>query len=331
MTLAEKITMLRKKNGWSQEELAMKLDISRQSVSKWESTVSVPDLDKIIRLSEIFGVSTDFLLKEEAGEEIILPMGEEEDDSGKEKLRSVSQEEANAFMDLTAGAAKWMAFGVMLCILSPVTMLLLGGFSEYGLIPISEDAAGNLGAIGLFIMVGIAVAIFILKGMQLSTYDYLEKECFKLEYGVYGIVEEKKHDFENTFRVCITIGVVLCIFGVIPLFLINLFPNAEFLAVCSVVILLCMVACGVYLFVWSGMIYGSYQKLLQIEDYTEVKKRTNKKIDAIAGIYWCLMTAIYLGISFYTWRWDRTWIIWPCAGVLWAMECGIINAVFEKE
>ena len=56
MILAEKIIKLRKQNGWSQEELAMKLQVSRQSVSKWESTASIPDLDKIVRLSEIFGV-----------------------------------------------------------------------------------------------------------------------------------------------------------------------------------------------------------------------------------------------------------------------------------
>ncbi len=64
MILAEKITMLRKKSGWSQEELAMQLNISRQAVSKWESGASIPDLDKIIKLSEVFGVSTDFLLKD---------------------------------------------------------------------------------------------------------------------------------------------------------------------------------------------------------------------------------------------------------------------------
>ena len=61
MILAEKITKLRKRNGWSQEELAMKLNISRQSVSKWESAASIPDLDKVIKLSAIFGVSTDYL------------------------------------------------------------------------------------------------------------------------------------------------------------------------------------------------------------------------------------------------------------------------------
>ena len=54
MILADKIIDLRKKNGWSQEELAAQLGVSRQAVSKWESTSSIPDLDKIIKLSEIF-------------------------------------------------------------------------------------------------------------------------------------------------------------------------------------------------------------------------------------------------------------------------------------
>ena len=66
--IADKIITLRKRNGWSQEELAEQLGISRQSVSKWESGGSIPDLDKIIRMSSLFGVSTDYLLKEEIEE-----------------------------------------------------------------------------------------------------------------------------------------------------------------------------------------------------------------------------------------------------------------------
>lgn len=65
MILAEKIMELRKKNGWSQEELAFQMDVSRQSVSKWESGASIPDLERILKLSQLFGVSTDYLLKEE--------------------------------------------------------------------------------------------------------------------------------------------------------------------------------------------------------------------------------------------------------------------------
>lgn len=65
MILADKIVKLRKQLGWSQEELAEKMNVSRQSVSKWESTNSIPDLNRIIMLADIFDVSTDFLLKDE--------------------------------------------------------------------------------------------------------------------------------------------------------------------------------------------------------------------------------------------------------------------------
>ena len=73
MILAEKIMQLRKKNGWSQEELAGRLGVSRQSVSKWESAMSIPDLDKILQMSQVFEVSTDYLLKDEITEEVYVP------------------------------------------------------------------------------------------------------------------------------------------------------------------------------------------------------------------------------------------------------------------
>ena len=68
MLLSEKIMSLRKRNGWSQEELAQQLGVSRQSVSKWESMASMPDIQKIMAMSELFGVSTDYLLKDELEE-----------------------------------------------------------------------------------------------------------------------------------------------------------------------------------------------------------------------------------------------------------------------
>ncbi len=64
MKLEEKITLLRKKNGWSQEELAFRLDVSRQAVSKWEMGTSLPDLDNVVKMSKLFGCSTDYLLKD---------------------------------------------------------------------------------------------------------------------------------------------------------------------------------------------------------------------------------------------------------------------------
>ena len=69
MIFADKLIALRKKAGWSQEELAQQLNVSRQSVSKWEGAQSVPDMDKVVMMSRLFGVSTDFLLKDELEEE----------------------------------------------------------------------------------------------------------------------------------------------------------------------------------------------------------------------------------------------------------------------
>ena len=91
MILADKIIELRKQNGWSQEDLAEKMDVSRQAISKWEGAQSVPDMGRIVRLSELFGVSTDYLLKDDMEREEAVALPDEES-----AYRTVSMEEASA-------------------------------------------------------------------------------------------------------------------------------------------------------------------------------------------------------------------------------------------
>ena len=69
MELSEKIQMLRKKEGLSQEAFAEKMGVSRQAVSKWELGVSKPDVDKIVMMSSLFQVTTDYLLKDKQEEQ----------------------------------------------------------------------------------------------------------------------------------------------------------------------------------------------------------------------------------------------------------------------
>ena len=69
MTFGEKLQALRKARGWSQEELATQINVSRQALSKWESSASVPDTENVIALSRLFGVTTDYLLLE--GEAVV--------------------------------------------------------------------------------------------------------------------------------------------------------------------------------------------------------------------------------------------------------------------
>lgn len=67
MTMGEKILNLRKARGWSQEELAERIGVTRQAVSRWESDSAKPDADKIIALCDLFGVSADYLLRDMGG------------------------------------------------------------------------------------------------------------------------------------------------------------------------------------------------------------------------------------------------------------------------
>ncbi len=324
MILADKIIALRKKNGWSQEQLASELGISRQSVSKWESGMSIPDLDKVIKLSALFGVSTDYLLKDELETETPSETKDPEE-SGQ---RTVDAEEANAYMLFVEKVSRIIAPFVSLLILSPVPLLLLGGLMDG---TAHEDLAGGAGVSLLFLMITIGVIPLILNGMKLSKYEYLEKEIFTLQYGVSGIVEKKKSEFEATFRMSVAIGVGLCIIGVIPLMIAGGIQASDFVCVCMVCVLLLCISIGVYLFVRSCMIYDSYQKLLQQGDYTIEEKESNKKIMFFPGIYWCIVTALFLGYSFISGGWNKSWVIWPVAGVLFAALMGILKAIVRKK
>lgn len=324
MILAEKIMKLRKQKGWSQEELALRLNVSRQSVSKWESMTSVPDLDKIIKISELFGVSTDYLLKddmeEEPGYEPSETFVEEEDDF--KKKRPFSLEEANTYLTEVENGGKKIAMGVAACVACAVPMLVLAGVPQ-----VSERVASALGVAILLIIVACAVITFIMQGMKLDKYEYIGIDPLDLEYGVDGIIRARKSEFEPTFKRCIATGVALCIVSVVPVCLAAALDAPEMWQVLTVAVLLLLVAIGVYQFVWAGTIYGSFQKILEEGDYTYRKKVENKQNDNLSKVYWCIATALYLAISFTTGKWHITWVLWPVAGVAFAAVCGIANMV----
>ena len=332
MILADKIINERKKLGWSQEELAEKLDCSRQSVSKWESAQSTPDLNRILKMAELFGVSTDYLLKddmEDAGSAGIM----EDKDSGRGNLRSVSMEEATDFINTTKEVTPKVAFGVSLCILSPVVMMALLGMAEMK--KIAENTAVAVGVPVILIFVAIAVFIFIMCGRKTDRFDYLEKEMIETAYGVDGMVKERKKREEKKNTMLVAIGVILCILSAVPILLVNLFENCipgevDGIALYMVAVLLCTIALGVNLIVNGASMTGAYNKLLQEGDYTESGKRYNRVISVVAGIYWPVTVVIFFILSFTIMNFGTSWILWPIAGVLFGVVCGIIKACMQK-
>lgn len=331
MILAEKIINLRKKNGWSQEELAEKLGVTRQSISKYEGAQSIPDLDKILKLSEIFGVTTDYLIKDELEEEEYAPSQMHENESESDRsVHKVTMEMANEYLQIIDWSAGKTAFATMLCILSPIVLLMLGAMSEMPNYHISENAAAGIGICVLIVLIAIAVTIFILCGMKTKKYEFMEKEDIETVYGVSGMVKEKRDAYHSMYVTQLVIGIACCICSVIPLFGTLAVSESDFYMVSAVCMLLALVAIGTYFIVRSATKMNAMNQLLEEEDYTRQKKHENKKMSGPVTVYWLIATAIYLAWSFTTNDWDRTWIIWPIVGVLFPAFYAIVSGIRKK-
>ena len=327
MILADKIIELRKKNGWSQEDLAEQMGVSRQSISKWESAQSIPDMARILRLAEIFGVSTDYLLKDEieSAEPLVIP------ESGVPAAVPVPMEEASAFLSVKDRNSVSVSLGVLLCILSPVLLILLGGAQEYGKIGLTENQAGGIGLIVMMLLIAGGVALFVFSGLRSSRFDYLEKEPIDTLYGVDGMVRDRREQFRPAYNLKLVLGILLCVLAVIPLGIAAFFAdNNEFLPVLAAGAMFALIAVGVMLIVRVGIIWGGFHVLLEEGDYSREAK-SDLGIHANFGrIYWPVVTAIYLAWSFLAGAWDRSWIIWPVAGVAYAAAFAIVKAVGKK-
>ena len=227
-------------------------------------------------------------------------------------------------MDLVKTCAPRFAAAIMALIMSPIPLLLLGGIACTWPERFSENIMSGIGTAILLGIVIAAVIPIILNSMRLSKYEYLEKEEIRLLYGVKGVVEKRRDDYEDTYRKAIASGVGLCIFSVIPLILAMMISESEMVASVFVSLLFAIVACGVYLFVSRGLVHESFTKLLQENDYTPDNKESGKILEKVAGVYWCVVIAIYLLWSFTTNNWGYTWLVWPVAGVLFgAVACFI--------
>jgi len=326
MIFADKLILLRKKAGWSQEELAEQINVSRQSVSKWEGAQSVPDLDKMIRLSELFGVSTDYLLKdeiEEAGQ--IAPS----DDTPS--LRRVSMEEANAFLAVKARTARTIAYAVFLCILSPVALILLGAISESTAGGLNENIAGGVGMIVLMLFVTAAVVMLIASGSRTAPYAWLEKEKFETEYGVSGMVKERKAKYKERHTKLQIAGTCLCIAALLPL-LVGAVIDAEGELFLMIMLSLSffIAGVGVMCFIRTGILWASYEKLLQEGEYSKENKEKPSVADAVYVTYWMIATAVYLGYSLLSGKWGQSWLLWVVAGVLFPAVVAITNAIEKR-
>lgn len=136
MTLHEKIYELRKKNGLSQEALAESLGVSRQSVSKWETGEATPEVSKLLSLSKLFGVTTDYLLNDEMEEENVSETAKNEMPSSDFEVTSVSESRPIKKGRNVRTLVIILLICIVLCMLLPLIMAILG----YSIFQMSPDA-----------------------------------------------------------------------------------------------------------------------------------------------------------------------------------------------
>ena len=330
MTFSEKISALRKQKGWSQEELAEKLMVTRQAVSKWESAQSMPDLDKLVQLSEALGVSTDYLLKDEQAQSAPVPATAEQ----TVKPRHVTQEEARRYLQLQTAAIPKTTLGVALCVWSPIALIglpVLRSTLNWGF---PEEICSGIGLCVLLVMVAAGVALLLTASGKLREFEYLEREPIETDNGAR---EQALSMQREVLPICAkrnTIGVVLCILSVLPLFALMCVPGVPdgyySLAVCA---LLLLVGIACLLLVRAGSMRGAVDKLLEQGNYTRENKAKSRLVGAVSAAYWLVVTAAFL---FYTFgpngngQPQYSWFIWAIAGVLYGALMAALSVYRKK-
>lgn len=342
MKLSEKIMDLRKKNGWSQEELGERLGVSRQSISKWESEQSLPELDKILLMSKLFGVTTDYLLKEEEGNEadctpIAAPDAEATRADAKAEpiipaVERISGDRANEILCAARKKSLLDAIGAALCILSPILLLLLGALSDGEGALLSETLASSFGLSALFIFVAIAVALFVYAEFFWKSIAFPYGKAILLDGGVSDLLFEGISMLNRKSMIRSILAVILYIMCPIPVILASLAEAGNLAVISSVCLLLAMVACGVFLQILSERSHKIYRCLLSMDvgdeelerdEDGEEKETSAQKL--FGSLFWPAVTVGYLLWSFLSGDWFITWIVWPVAGCISA----IVEAVLK--
>lgn len=322
MQLSEKLILLRKRSGMSQEDLAYEMGVSRQAVSKWESGQSMPDIDKLLLLSRLYNVTTDYLLKDEQVEEdSVCPVEQE-------SLRRVTMEQAEEYLALSRAAAWRIALGVALCVWSVIPLILGAGLAEFGVLPMSEDLAVGLGLILLMLILIPAVALFIISGVRRRDYVFLEKEPFETERGVDAMIRREREEFRGSELRAKVTGVSFLLLSAVAVFIAQALGDDR-LGIIMAAVMLAMIGMGAGILVRVGVRDASMERLLREGDYAPENRR--RLIVTVAPIYWLVTTAIYLCWLFFgDGNGNMSWVIWPVAGVLFAAVTVICGAIDER-
>ena len=254
-------------------------------------------------LSSLFSVTTDYLLKDDIDEEEYL------DDVEDSIARRVSLDEANEYLEVRKRSSWQIALATFLCFLSPIPLIVLGGLSDIPSTGIDERLMGVVGLTALFVLIACAVPLFIYSAIKNGKYEFLDEgDSFELEYGVSGIVSERKKAFSGIYIVCNIIGVVLYLLSVVPLVITGFFDNA-IASIVALAFMIFVVGIATFILISVHVRKGSMDRLLKVGDFSKSKERKSKLSEVVNTVFWCIIIASYFTWSFLASAWDISWVV----------------------
>ena len=230
--------------------------------------------------------------------------------------RNVTMEEIKEYINDKIASIMFIAIGVALFILCPVPTIIL-------------DETLNIewfGPVLLFVFIAVGVALCIMSGNRTEQWRFIKYEPCSISPATADYVVTEKRKFQSAYTALFCTGIALCVCCAIPAIIIgdgNNHINEKW----GGIFVLVFVAVGVAFMIYSSGRYKLYQKLIALNSketiggsYVESKDKepvyTNDTVRVIMSVYWPTVTCIYLCISFLTFQWGITWIIWPIAGVV---------------
>lgn len=287
MNFGIKLQLLRKDKRMSQEALAQQLDVSRQAVSKWETGEGYPEMDKLIMISNLFGVTLDYLMKDNPNADGIGSM-----DDNAIILSTSELEDMIRFKER-------FAFLIAISVAAIISSVSLGTFFE-------DD---NLMTGVMFLLIGLAVGCIVITGILAGKYEYLDKKNICLKPNDLEKIKEEYRKFKTTFAIMIALGVFCCIAA---LAMVVAFEET-YPAVSGYFLLL--VAFAVFIFIRTGIKDEMYKKIINNKEHIkEIKKEEEE--NKYYAVTMPLAAMVYLVLGFLFNAWHPGWLVFPITALV---------------
>ncbi len=292
MNFGENLQILRKIKNYSQEDLADKLQVSRQAVSKWESGTGFPETEKLISICDLFDCSMDELVK-----------GKISIDSNSEK------EEYDSFMNKFG---KNISIAITLILIGTILLLTIIGFNENN---------NMYGIVVLLILVVFSVPIFIVNGLEMENFKSKHPKLSNF------YSEEEIDNYNKKFAIMISLSISIILIGVVVFMLLIALKAFSEDSIFPVSILMCFITVAVPIIVNAGIQKDKYDIKKYNKENSLYSKNEFDKVGKYCGVIMIIATIIYLLISFIFNLWAISWIVFPVGGML----CGIVSILLKKE